>query len=163
MPDLGQYPGKLHPLPLAAGEARIEPFGQMFDPRMGHGGGHYLLLAASGFAVGQASHGHHLFTEKGEVERRALRQHPEPVGQLAAIPQLTLPAKQGDGAFMGQLTGQAFEQGALARPVGAEQGGQGAAVQSEIEPIQDLALATAQAQSGAGQQGGGKSFHSNPY
>jgi len=39
-----------------------------------------------------------------------LRQYPEPVGQLAAVPLLAIRAKQGDGTLIFQLAGQALEQ-----------------------------------------------------
>ncbi|VXA81680.1 hypothetical protein AERO8C_120177 [Aeromonas veronii] len=156
LPDLRQHPGKLHPLPLAAGESRIEPLGQMLDPGMGHGRCHNLVAPRRRFTVWQAPHGDHFLAEKGEVEGGALRQYPESVGQLAAVPLLAIRAKQGDGTLIFQLAGQALEQRALARPVGAEQRGEGAALEVEIEPIQDLALATAQAEAGAAQQGGGE-------
>ncbi|MNR06164.1 hypothetical protein D3C85_1222270 [compost metagenome] len=110
LPDLGQHPGKLHPLALPARQAGIEATGQVFNPRMGHGGLHYLVAADAGFGVGQSPHGHHLLTQEREAEGRALGQDPEPVGQLGASPGLPGAAKQVDLAVIFQLAGQALEQ-----------------------------------------------------
>lgn len=85
------------------------------------------------------------------------------MGQLVAVPKPAILAKQSDAAFVLQFTCQALEQGALARPVGAEQGGQGTALEGQIQPVEDPALAAAQAKLLTGQEGGGdKMIHSNP-
>ena len=154
LPDLGQYPGELHPLALPAGEAGVEATRQVLDPGMGHGGPHYLVAAAGGLAVGQPPHGHHLLAQEGEAQGRALGQHPDPVGQGVAGPALPLAAEQGNAAFIGQLAGQALEQRALARPVRAEQGSQAAPMQVEIQVVQDEAIAPGEVEPAASEQGG---------
>ncbi len=75
------------------------------------------------------------------------------MGQLGAGPLPPLPAKQADFSLMFQLAGEAFEQRALAGAVGAEQGGEAARLQAEIEPVQDEAAAPAEAELATVQQG----------
>ena len=95
--------------------------------------------------------------ESGEWVKLTYAEVREQVGKLAAVPLLAIRAKQGDGALIFQLAGQALEQRALARPVRAEQGGQAAPMQVEIQAVQDEAIAPGEADALASEQGGGGS------
>ena len=82
----------------------------MVDPGVGHGGADYFVAPAGRLAVGQPTHGHHLFAQEGEAQGGALRQHADPVGQSVVGPPPAGLAEQVDLPFMFQLAGQALEQ-----------------------------------------------------
>ena len=139
---LGQHPGEVGAGGLTARQRVDGPVGEPVEADLGQGllddlGRRGAAPVARRAAVGVAAHLDHLADGEGEADPGTLGQHGATPGQLPRRPAPHRPAAERDLAAGGrEVAGQHAEERALARPVRADQCGQLARRQHEVDAAQ---------------------------